>query len=50
MLSIKQLANELLDTAYELEDAADRDDVEDMGIALDHISELVEKLLPMVEG
>ncbi len=49
MISMKQLTKELLDQAHELEDAAERDDVEDMGIALDNIAELVEKLYPMVE-
>jgi len=49
MITVVQLANELLDQAYELEDAASRDDLGDMGMALDHISELVEKLLSMVE-
>lgn len=49
MMSLLDISNEILDQAAELRDAAERDDVEDMGIILDNIVELVEKLLPMVE-
>lgn len=50
MMSLVDIANEIFDQSAELKDAAERDDVEDMGIALDRISELVERMLPMVEG
>jgi hypothetical protein len=50
MMSLSDISNEIFDQAAELKDAAERDDVEDMGIALDNIFELAEKLLPMVEG